>query len=198
MKYILFFSILLWIQGCSITSEVPSKSVHLIDASIAPHTYTSKMCKDRSIMIANINANQLLKSENIYYTDANNALYTYTRDKYALSVQLQLDNLLQKVIDSSRVFQTTLTPSSEAKNYYLLETNLKEFSQTIEDEGRSTVRLEISFNLIEQYTKKIVSSKTISLKKDVDPNIDGALRGLNDLTSKTLNDLLLWLNNTCI
>jgi ABC-type uncharacterized transport system auxiliary subunit len=185
--------------GCSLQSKVSPVSKYRLD--ISTDTAVSKVegCREKVLRLGMIESSPLLDGRNIYYSTGSGQTYTYTKARWVESVNLQLINLIETSITKKAIFKDVIPLRSLAKNDLLLESSVYDFSQTIHEDGSTTLRLSVKFVLLQQYERNIVATKFFEMQqREEKGNIEGALKGYNTLVAKLLQELNGWLEESCL
>jgi len=147
------------------------------------------------VRIAQLESSTMLSGRMIVYTADNGQSYSYTKARWMESVNRQVSNLMMRSVSNSGLFKDVVAYRSKAKNDYLLETGLYDFSQRVHDDGSSEVHLMIKVRLLEQYSRKIVKSHIFEYsEKGLEGDVKGALKGYNALMKRYLTVLNAWLD----
>ncbi len=192
------FLVSLFYFGCSLQSSVPPTSKYLLSVDLSEKNVADSCFGDKVVRIGEIESSDIMAGRAIVYrTDASQS-YTYQRARWMESVNKQLSRLMMNSLTNSRIFKDVIPFRSLAKNDLILETGIYDFSQTIHDDGTSNVHLAVKVRLVEQYTRKIVTTKFFEYSKSgLEGNIDGALKGYDILVDKFLEEVNKWLEKSC-
>jgi cholesterol transport system auxiliary component len=100
----------------------------------------------------------------------------------------------QEALEKSGRYMAVVPYSSQSKSDLLLESTLFDFSHRINDDGTSDDVLRLSFNLIDNKTKRIIASRDfLSVIPATQQNVEGAVSALNKAVNKLTLERLEWL-----
>jgi len=198
MNFWLLVILLPLMSGCSLQSKVPATAKYMLD--VDTDTTVSKVsgCQKKVLRMGLIESSSMLNSSSIYYrTDALRS-YEYKRARWMDSVSHQVIDLMTQSIIKHASFGSVINFKSFAKNDLLLETNFYDFSQTLHEDGTSSVRMFVKLVLLEQYHRNIIDSKFIEIKIDgLEANVEGAMKGYDQLTVAYIKELNAFLDRNC-
>ena len=101
-------------------------------------------------------------------------------------------------ITETAIFKDVIPLRSLAKNDLIFEMNIYDFSQKIHADGSTTLHLSVKLRVIEQYSRKIISTKLFDMEqKEKEGNVEGAIKGYNILVSKLMRETNSWLEESC-
>ena len=182
-------------MGCSLQTTVPPMAKYSLDISLPKASAPDGQYSDKVVRIAQLESSTMLSGRMIVYTADNGQSYSYTKARWMESVNRQVSNLMMRSVSNSGLFKDVVAYRSKAKNDYLLETGLYDFSQRVHDDGSSEVHLMIKVRLLEQYSRKIVKSHIFEYsEKGLEGDVKGALKGYNALMKRYLTVLNAWLD----
>ncbi len=185
-------------SGCSLQNKVPPTSKYLLKVKGDNTVATSKGCQEKVLRIGLVESPMLLNTNDIVYETDNGRSYSYTKARWMASVNEQLSNLLTRSITQQKMFKDVIALKSYAKNDLLLESSIYAFSQTIHEDGSSTLNVSVKFVLLEQYRRNIVASKLIELEREgVEGSVEGAVKGYAEMIDELLAEVNLFLNTSC-
>ena len=187
-----------FMSACSLQSKVPATAKYMLEVDTDMPKSQERGCKDKVLRMGLIESSTMLNSSAIYYrTDALRS-YDYKRARWMDSVSHQVIDLMTQSIIKHDTFGSVVNFKSFAKNDHLLETNFYDFSQTLHEDGTSSVRMFVKLVLLEQYHRNIIDSKFIEIKIDgLEPNVEGAMQGYDQLTTKYIKHLNAFLDRNC-
>lgn len=186
-------------SGCSLQTKVPATSKYLLKADENTAVSSVKGCQDKVLRIGLIESSALLYTRDIIYETDTGRTYSYTKARWMDSVNSQLSSLLSASITRHGSFKSVIHLKSFAKNDLLLESSIYDFSQTIHDDGKSTLRVAVKLVLLEQYRRNIVASKLIEIeKKEVSGDVDSMVAGYSTMVSELLKESNAFLDVNCL
>ncbi|MEN8146759.1 MAG: ABC-type transport auxiliary lipoprotein family protein [Campylobacterota bacterium] len=187
------------LSGCSLQNKVPPTSKYLLKTSKNSAVSTAQGCQKKVLRIGIIESSALLNTRDIIYETDTGRSYSYTKARWMNSVNSQLSDLLAASITRHKSFKSVIHLKSFAKNDLLLESSIYDFSQTIHDDGSSTLKVAVKLVLLEQYRRNIVASKLIEIeKKDVGGDVDSAVAGYSAMVSELLQKSNAFLDANCL
>lgn len=185
--------------GCSLQSKVPPVSKYRLEVSTDVARSDVQSCQKKVLRLGMIENSPLLDSRNIYYSTDSGQTYDYTKARWIEPVSQQLASLIETSITRKAIFKDVIPLRSLAKNDLLLESSIYDFSQTIHEDGSTTLHLSMKFVLLQQYERTIVATKFIELQQNENEgNIVGALKGYNLLAARLLQEMNSWLEESCL
>jgi ABC-type uncharacterized transport system auxiliary subunit len=154
--------------------------------------------KEKVLRVGQMESSALLGGRSIYYEVENGRSYSYTKARWLESVPQQLTNLIMISLTKTEIFKDVIPYRSLAKNDLILETSLYTFTQTIHEDGNSTLKVAMKVRLVEQYNRKIIANRLFELKKEgVKGNSEGATDGYLELSEELLREINRWLKESC-
>ena len=181
-------------MGCSLQTTTPPMAKYRLEVTLPKALPTKAPLHEKVVRLAQIESSAMLNGRVIAYEADNGQSYSYTKARWMESINRQVTNLMLRSLTESGVFKDVIEYRSKAKNDYLLETNIYEFSQTVHDDGSSEVHLMVKVRLIEQYSRKIVKNRIFEYrKKGLEGNVQGAVEGYSALMQAYLQELNRWL-----
>jgi len=185
--------------GCSLQSKVPPTSKYRLEVSTDVARADVQSCKEKVLRLGMIENSPLLDGRNIYYSTDSGQTYDYTKARWIEPVSQQIAGLIETSITRKAIFKDVIPLRSLAKNDLLLESSIYDFSQTIHEDGSTTLHLSMKFVLLQQYERTIVATKFIELQQnEKEGNIEGALKGYNLLVARLLQEMNSWLEESCL
>ena len=193
---ILFLSMIF--LGCSLQTTVPASSKYLLNAHVDVTPTAQSRYKDKVLRVGRMESSALLAGRSIYYEVENGRSYSYTKARWLESVPQQLTNLIMISLTKTVIFKDVVPFRSLAKNDLILETSLYTFTQTIHEDGSSTLSVAMKVRLVEQYSRKIIANRLFELKKEgVKGDSVGATDGYQELSDQLLIEINSWLEDSC-
>ncbi len=194
----IFGLILFIIGGCSLQTTVPAAAKYNLSSEHDVKVTQNSQFSDQVIRMGVIESSALLSGTNIYYNDDNGQSYSYTKARWNEGVNKQLGTLMMRSITETAIFKDVIPLRSLAKNDLIFEMNIYDFSQKIHADGSTTLHLSVKLRVIEQYSRKIISTKLFDMEqKEKEGNVEGAIKGYNILVSKLMRETNSWLEESC-
>ena len=182
-------------MGCSLQTTVPPMAKYSLDIDFQKASAPHGPYSDKVVRIAQLESSTMLNGRMIVYTADNGQSYSYTKARWMESVNRQVSNLMIRSMTNSGLFKDVIEYRSKAKNDYLLEASIYDFTQRVHDDGSSDVHFIIKVRLLEQYSRKIVKNHTCEYsEKGLEGNVKGAMKGDDILMKKYLVSLKQWLS----
>ncbi len=193
---ILFLSLIF--LGCSLQTTVPASSKYMLNGNVEVKAIAESRYKDKVLRVGRMESSALLAGRSIYYEVENGRSYSYTKARWLESVPQQLTNLIMISLTKTEIFKDVVPFRSLAKNDLILETSLYTFTQTIHEDGSSTLNVAMKIRLVEQYSRKIIANRLFELKKEsVKGDSVGATEGYQKLSEQLLSEINSWLEESC-
>ncbi len=197
MKVLLIAFIAFLFIGCS--TSIPAVSEYRIDVEPANTTFTQTGCKEKSLKIAQAFSSSSLMTHEMNYAQGNHKQYTFTQSEWADSPNRAITAEILEYVKATKLFKNVQNPKSRSRNEVVLEINIEEFMQHFsEDEKESFVKVSINLTLIDVKTSKVLATKTLNSKVEVDGIHAGAgVKYLNIALEKVLVKSGEWLGEVC-
>ncbi len=193
---ILFLSMIF--LGCSLQTTVPASSKYMLNNNTEVKATAESRYKDKVLRVGRMESSALLAGRSIHYEVENGRSYSYTKARWLESVPQQFTNLIMISLTKTEIFKDVIPFRSLAKNDLILETSLYAFTQTIHEDGSSTLTITMKVRLVEQYSRKIIENRLFELKKEgVSGNSEGAADGYQQLSDELLTEINSWLQESC-
>lgn len=155
----------------------------------------------KSIQIATTQSVLYLKTNEIAYIK-DNELNSYSKHSWKSSPTSSLATLLAAKFEKNRLFEVVLNANSQLRADLVLESRFDSFEQVFEsekdssnDEEKSFIHLELSANLVENETKKLLGFKHFSYKIPVQKIApSSAVASFDEALNQLGDDIVLWLD----
>lgn len=192
MKIILTILVFL-LSGCSTT--YPSITDYRIDPNVKIDKQSS-VSKKHSIKVSPIFSNTSLTSNTMRYRIGKYKEYSFSQSAWVDNPNRVIANKLVNVLDASGLFNGVYSYKSSKSAELVLEVSINEFIQSFnETEDSSTVTLDISYNLIERKSAKLIGAKNFTKTMKTDTvDAQGGVEALNILLAETLEETINWLS----
>ncbi|MFT7860365.1 MAG: ABC-type transport auxiliary lipoprotein family protein [Sulfurimonas sp.] len=195
MKIVFLALAIFLLSGCSITH--PAMTDYRIDPNVKPPVTTGG-CKKHSIKVSPVFANSSLNSTAMRYSVGRYKEYTFTESAWADTPSRLITNKLVNVLNGSGMFEGVYGYKSSNSGDLILEMRINEFIQSFnESENSSDAKIDISFNLIERKSGKLLASKNfVKVMQTKTADAKGGVEALNILLGEVLEDTVLWLSGS--
>ena len=155
----------------------------------------------KSIQIATTQSVLYLKTNEIAYIK-DNELNSYSKHSWKSSPTSSLATLLAAKFEKNRLFEVVLNANSQLRADLVLESRFDSFEQVFKsekdssnDEEKSFIHLELSANLVENETKKLLGFKHFSYKIPVQKIApSSAVASFDEALNQLGDDIVLWLD----
>jgi len=197
MKIILIALVALFLGGCTITT--PSKSEYRIAPVMEITSVNESSCSDKSLKVSQAFSQSSLMNTKMKYTLNEEQEFTYSESAWSRSPTRAITAALLTSVRATDLFKTVNSYKSRSRSNFILETNIEEFIQHYEENStKSSVKIVISFSLVNSKTSKTIDSQTIIVELDSDSlNAQGGAVALNRALSKVLSKNNEWLGSVC-
>ena len=190
---IIWIVLVFLLSGCSVTQ--PTITDYRIDPSV-DIKQTQENLKQRSIKIVPLFSNVSLATNTMHYRVGQYKEYSFTQSAWADTPTRAITNKIVNVLEKSGLFDGVYSYKSSKSTELVLEVSINEFIQSFDEaENNSFVTLDISYNLIEKKTTKLLGTKNFTKTmqtKTVDAQ--GGVEALNTLLAETLEETVVWLS----
>lgn len=197
MKYLFAFVFIFVLGGC--TTKVINVSEYRISSSEIKFSFEQKGCKDNSLKVEQAFSSNKLMSKKMSYIQGRYSQDTFTQSEWAETPNKAITQEIVKYIQDTKLFKTIQVAKSRTKSEILLETNVEEFMQYFSDDEKSSfVKAVLTFTLVNTKTSEIIDSKTFKSEVEVKSlNAKGGVIGLNKALENILNEMGVWLGESC-
>jgi len=196
MRTLIILLTAFWFAGCSLTREVPPEQGYQLHLD-APEAKEAA-CADRVLRVALLQAPQWLQGTAIYYAADGGRLYRYTRARWEQPPVFQLQQITEKCIIESGLFEAVVPYKSQAKNDWLLEIRIERMLQRIDAAGAGETELMLYGVLVDQYSRIVMAQKTFRYASSSEKaNVQTAMDAWNRAAASYRDDLLNWLQQQC-
>jgi len=196
-KYYLLLSILMVLLtgGCSM------KTPHAIDIFTLKHnTVLDKkypaIFPDKVLKVALVQSTKEIKTKKILYSKRPYKREAYAYSRWSDTPNQMIEQFLVTTLNQSTLFKAVIPATSLAKSDFILESNIIEFYQAFDKDKHSFATVKISFFLIDQKDKTVVSKYTIN-SKVLTQSLDakGGVYAFNRALDQISTELIHWLQN---
>ncbi|MHC3995191.1 ABC-type transport auxiliary lipoprotein family protein [Thiomicrolovo sp. ZZH C-3] len=198
MKWVIGILIAVLIGGCSVTREAPPVQSYRLDGGAMITVAGAEGCHERVIRIALIEAPQWLEGTAIHYAGTDHRFYRYTRARWEQSPVQQIQQMIEKSVIESALFDGVVPYKSLAKNDWLLEVRIEQMLQTIGETGAGETELMLYAVLVDQYSRRILAQKSFTYRQQSSAaDVRSAVKGWNEGVSAFKTALIAWLAQQC-
>lgn len=192
---------ILWafaMSGCSLAPSPTQNPTTYILQSDENIVLSKAKTSPKSVQIASTQSVFYLKTNEIIYIK-DNELSSYAKHSWKSSPSNALQSILAAKFEKNKLFAVVLNSNSQIKADLLLETRFDRFEQvfTSENDGEneSVVVLELSANLIDNNSKKVLGNRHFSYKIKVEQlSPASAANTFNKALNTLCDDVVLWLD----
>jgi cholesterol transport system auxiliary component len=193
--FFLFVVLFMGLTGC-VSEKLPPASIYTLNPDLGAMRASANTEKKPTniLMLGRIRSTNAFNGSDILYTDARYGQNSYAFSRWGDSPTTMLLLVIQGALEKSGHYIAVVPYSSQSQSDLLLESTLIDFSHHINDDGTSDAILRISFNLINNRTKRVIASQEfISSVAVSQQNAQGAVAALNKAAAIVTQDLIDWL-----
>jgi len=196
MKNLLLLTLLIF-TGCSVTS--PPTTEYRITPTVKVTDYSSSVCKDKSLKIAQVFSVSSLMSKKMKYALNDYQEFSFSESEWAISPNRSITKAIVKSVRASNIFSNVTSFKSRSSSDMILETSVEDFMQYFtKGDKKSYVNVVMSMTLIDAKSSKSVATKTFTKRVDVKSiNAYGGVDALNSAFGTILQEQNLWLESSC-
>ncbi len=183
------------LTSCGFMQPVSQPETHRYQISIAnsdSNSCSSSGAKMGMLQVEQMHALAPYDSKKIFYSTADYELSTYAYHQWVADPSQMLSQAVVENLLQSCIFDNVIGAEVMSLAKYRLASSLLELDQKIAGD-KSTVNLSILVQLIDNNSNKVIKSKTFIETMDVAATPSGYTSGVNQATSKFLDDLRAWL-----
>ena len=197
MKLIISILLILTFYGCSLTTKVPSVQNYRLTAPQIGEVDLS-VCKDLTLEVSSPEANNLFHSFDMYYVENGIKEGSFTKSRYSVPPAESVFSILNETLSEVGMFKGIVSYNTKAKSDLILYTTIIDFMQYYNEDESSYSKVSMNFVLLDSTTKivKDTVKKTIIVKFEKNNAFDGFI-ALNKANHKVIQELVVWLNNSC-
>ena len=193
--FFLFVVLFMGLAGC-VTGKLPPASIYTLnpDLGAVGASANTEQKPANILMLGRILSTNAFNGTDILYKDARYGQNSYAYSRWGDSPTTMLSLVLQDALEKSGHYNAVVPYSSQSQSDLLLESTLIDFSHHVNDDGTSDGILRISFNLIDNRTKRVIASQEfISSVPASQQNAQAAVAALNKAATFVTRDLIDWL-----
>ena len=196
MKY-LWMSLFMLMSGCTVTQ--PYIVEYKISPKITNEKSSAKMCKNKSLKIAQVFGSSSLMSHSMKYSKNEYEEHSFTESKWATTPAVAINESIVQSIRSKNIFSNVSSFKSRSRSDFILESDVEEFMQYFSDENNNSfVKVSITMSLIDAKNSQVVKSKKFTKKMNVENiNAKSGVQELNIALQKVLDQSNEWLEGIC-
>lgn len=185
--------------GCSLTREVPPIQYYHFDTGRVVQAASERVCADRVVRIALIQAPDQLQDTSIYYSGADHKTYSYSLAQWEASPMDMLQQITEKSVIEGELFKAVIPYKSLAKNDWLLEVRMERMSQHIGDGDAARTELFLYAVVVDQYSRRIIDEKQFRYDAvQENGDVASAVGAWNDALKQFQHALNDWLQEQCV
>ncbi|MEA3372417.1 MAG: ABC-type transport auxiliary lipoprotein family protein [Campylobacterota bacterium] len=197
MKQIAIAIVLILLGGCSVQQSVSPSTSYRLKPLMTSSASAAEGCAEKTLRVSLTHSSNLMQNQSIYYVDEAYGEYSYSRSRWIESPSKQFRHLLEDTVARNGAFKSVITYNSQAYNDMLLESKIMDFMQYFEGKT-SYVRLVVQLTLIDQDTRKVISTHYVEKRKATETaDAEGAVKAFNQLVQEMLSETVEWLNGEC-
>ncbi|MFW2440173.1 MAG: ABC-type transport auxiliary lipoprotein family protein [Arenicellales bacterium] len=193
--FFLFGVLFMSLAGC-MTEKLPAASIYTLkpDLGAVRPSVNTEQKPTNILMLGSIRSTHAFNSTDILYTDGRYEQNSYAYSQWGDSPTSMLLLIIQQALEKSGHYKAVVPYTSQSQSDLLLESTLIDFSHHVNDDGTSDGILRISFNLIDNRTKRVIASQEfMSSVPASQQNAQGAVAALNKAATFVTRDLIDWL-----
>jgi len=191
-----FFLVALVMVGCT-TTQPPMKEYTI---TLKPaKSFAKGSCKKYDLKVSQVFVGSSLMSKSMKYRVGEYAEYAYNRSQWSEDPNKALTQAIVANLQETGIFKSVSDYRSFSKSDYTLESRVDRFVQGYSsDEKHSFAAVDLTFQLIENATARVVATKHITKEERL--SVVGAaagVAGLNRLFSEALSEMDQWIDGSC-
>jgi len=196
MKY-LWISLFMLMSACTVTQ--PYIVEYKISPKISNEKSSAKMCKEKSLKVAQVFGSSSLMSHSMKYSKNKYEEHSFTESKWATTPAVAINESIVQSIRSKNIFSNVSSFKSRSRSDFILESDVDEFMQYFSDENNSSfVKVSITMSLIDAKNKKVLKSKMFTEEMNVvNLNAKSGVEELNIALQTVLEQSNEWLEDIC-
>ena len=185
------------LTGCSI--KQPYITEYKIETEKFEKAQTSQECRKKTLKVNQSFSDNSLMGTKMNYMVGKHKQYSFSKARWSIPVNQMVSSHLAGMLDQLDIFKSVQSYKSITKDDYILQSNIIDFKQYFSEDLKSSyVKAVIHISLIDNYTNKIIDSKTFS---SVIPSetLDsyGGVKSLNKALVNILKDVSFWIKHIC-
>jgi len=196
MKNLLLLSFLIF-SGCSVTHAPIAE--YRITPKLDKSTLNAKMCRDKSLKVAQVFSSSSLMSKKMKYAQDDYKEFSFSESEWAVSPNKVITKELVKSLRDTQLFSNVTSFKSRSRSDLILETSVEDFMQYFSTNNeKSYVNVVMSMTLIDAKSSKSIKTKTFIKRIDAKSiNAYGGVTALNNAFEIVLTENREWLESVC-
>lgn len=195
-KAVLYVLVSMFFVSCSsvnppvIEYKIQTPTTEALDA---------KSCKSKSLKVSKAFSLAKYMSLDMKYTQGDIKEYSYSKSRWASSVNRTVSEEIFKHVRGLEVFLSVQNSKSRTKSDWVLETNIEEFMQHYDaNSKKSSAEIAINFTILDSHTSQVIDSKLFRAKSDAKSlNAEGGVEALNLAFKDILAQSSNWFGDIC-
>jgi cholesterol transport system auxiliary component len=197
LRTFIVFVFIILLTGCAV--KQPYITEYKIEIEKFQKAQASQQCKEKTLKVNQSFSDNTLMSTQMNYIEGKHKQYSFSQARWNIPVNQMVTFHLTDMLDQLDIFKSVQSYKSITKDDYILQSNIIDFKQYFSEDLKSSyVKAVIHISLIDNYTNKIIDSKTFS---SVIPSetLDsyGGVKSLNKALVNILKDISFWLKHIC-
>lgn len=197
LKTITVFVFIILLTGCAV--KQPYITEYKIEIEEFQKNKNAQKCKDKTLKINQAFSDHTLMGTKMNYVVGKHKQYPFSKARWSTPVNQMVSFHLTNMINQLDIFKSVQSYKSITKDDYILQSNIIDFKQYFSEDLKSSyVKAVVQISLIDNYTNKIIDSKTFTSKIDT-KTLDsyGGVQSLNKALLEILKDSSLWIRDIC-
>jgi cholesterol transport system auxiliary component len=197
LKSVNLLFLIVVLSGCSL--KQPSITEYKIEMEEFQKNKNAQKCKDKTLKINQAFSDHTLMGTKMNYVVGKHKQYPFSKARWSTPVNQMVSFHLTNMINQLDIFKSVQSYKSITKDDYILQSNIIDFKQYFSEDLKSSyVKAVVQISLIDNYTNKIIDSKTFTSKIDT-KTLDsyGGVQSLNKALLEILKDSSLWIRDIC-
>ena len=194
-KLLLIAILSILLVGCS-AKNIPPINTYTISPNWRDFNDPSpqQIKKTAILKLMPIRSNRSLASTEILYTDKQYNRNSYLYSRWNDTSTKLLQPFFHVSIEQSNLYKAVIPTTSVSKTDFILESTLLELNHQLNDDGTSDGIVRIRFHLIDNESRRLLTSNEFMAKVAVsDNNAKSAVSAINTAVTTIADALVLWL-----
>jgi cholesterol transport system auxiliary component len=190
MKYILWITIFLFLQGCSV-KQSPMKA-YTLHGDTHQKAYDYKF-KDKTVKVAYPQGLKEKMGQNMQFSYSDTEYGSYQNSKWSNTVGQLLQGIFIQTLQQSGLFRGVFSYTSTAQADYRLESTIFDFSHRVRGNASNAI-VSVQFFLIDSNSGQMVKSRLFSYAvPTATTDAKGYVDAANIAIGMLNKDLIAWL-----
>lgn len=189
---------MLLLGGCSLIREVPPIQSYHFDTARVVQSAPERVCGDRVLRIALLQAPGQLQDTAIYYSGDDHKTYSYIQARWEASPMDMLQQITEKAVIDGGLFRGVIPYKSLAKNDWLLEVRMERMSQQVHDDGSGSTEFFLYADVVDQYSSHLMAQRRFRYEANQsEGDAASAVAAWNDAVRHFQVEVNGWLEEQC-